>query len=362
MTVASLSLNRRQYLELQQIGVGAFAPLDGFMNEEEFASVAEAMRLPGGEVFPLPVVLDLTGEQAGVARSAQKLVLRFEDAEVGEVTPESIFTCNKEVVARQVFGTSDLAHPGVAHFFSMGDWFVGGPVNLKKRLPVESPDYDFTPQETRAYFAKQGWKTVVGFQTRNVPHRAHEYLLRLALELTDGLFIQPLVGRKKRGDYSPEAIMTSYRTLIDEFLPRERVLLGILSTSMRYAGPREALFHAIIRRNYGCTHFIVGRDHAGVGDYYAKYAAHDLTRSFENEIGIQILRFFGPYYCAICDGIVTERTCSHELGMQHATRQISGTDVRDILMNGKTCPPEIMRPRVLESIRDLEIFITEDVD
>lgn len=362
MTATCFQLNRRQGVELQQIAIGAFSPLDGFMCEEQFNSVVEAMRLPDGNVFPLPVVLDISHEQAIEARRAQTVVLTFEDEEIGEIKPESIFTCDKQVVAQQVFGTSDVNHPGVAHFLSMGDWFIGGPVSLKGKLSIELPEHNFKPQETRAYFAQQGWKTIVGFQTRNVPHRAHEYLLRLALELTDGLFIQPLVGRKKRGDYSPEAIMTSYRRLIDEFLPRDRVLLGVLSTSMRYAGPREALFHAIIRRNYGCTHFIVGRDHAGVGDYYGKYAAHDLAHRYEDEIGIQILFFYGPFYCSMCDGIVTERTCSHFFTMPHVTKQISGTEIRNILTNGAACPPEIMRPRVLESIKDLEIFVTEDVD
>lgn len=360
MSVANLSINLRQYLELHDIGIGAFAPLDGFMLEDEFASVVETMRLPDGSVFPLPVVLDLTDEQARQARAATTLTLNFEGQDVAEVAPEGLFTCEKLTVAEQVFGTTDQNHPGVAHFLSMGDWFVGGPVVLKKKMALEFSDYDRTPEETRAHFARQGWNTVVGFQTRNVPHRAHEYLLRMGLELADGLFVQPLVGRKKRGDYSPMAILTSYNALIDDFLPSERVLLGVLSTWMRYAGPREALFHAIIRRNYGCTHFIVGRDHAGVGDYYGKYQAQELTRNFQDEIGIQILPLSGPYYCQICDGIVTERTCPHMESTPQATKQISGTDMRAILSNGATCPPELMRPAVVDSLRDLQIFITED--
>ena len=362
MSNATLPINRQQYLELHDIGIGAFAPLDGFMTEEEFGSVVETMRLPDGSVFPLPVVLDLNGQQARQARAADSLTLTFQGQDVGEVTPESIFTCNKKTVAKQVFGTNDINHPGVAHFLSMGDWFAGGPVRLSRRLGFEFSDYDLTPQETRAHFDQQGWKTVVGFQTRNVPHRAHEYLLRMGLELADGLFVQPLVGRKKQGDYSPVAILTAYRALIDEFLPPQRVLLGVLSTWMRYAGPREALFHAVIRRNYGCTHFIVGRDHAGVGNYYGTYEAHELTQRFQSDIGIQVLRLFGPYYCSICDGIVTERTCPHLSSNPQVTKQISGTDMRAILSNGAKCPPELMRPEVVESIRDLEIFIAEEED
>ena len=357
-----LSINRRQYLELQNLSTGAFAPLHGFMGEDEFTSVVEELRLPSGEVFPLPVVLDLTGEQAREAGRAERLQLVFEGTEVGEIIPDSLFTCEKEVVARQVFGTTDRQHPGVNHFLDMGDWFLGGAVTLNRRLAFEFSEFELTPQETRTYFAQREWQTVVGFQTRNIPHRAHEYLLRLGLELADGLFIQPLVGSKKRGDFTPEAILTSYNALIDGFLPKERVLLGVLSTSMRYAGPREALFHAIIRRNYGCTHFIVGRDHAGVGDYYGKYEAHELTRRFEEDLGIKILRLSGPFYCTLCESIVTERSCPHWEKVPEAARQISGTDMRAILADGGQCPPELMRPTVLESIRDLQPLITEDFD
>ena len=362
MSEAFLPINRRQYLELQNLGQGAFAPLYGFMTEAEFGSVVETMYLPSGDVFSLPVVLDIDPDQVRQAGKADKLKLTFHGQEVGVVIPESVFTCNKPTVAEQVFGTVDEKHPGVAHFMSMNDWFLGGAVELRQGLSFEFSDYELTPRETRAYFTQRGWETVVGFQTRNVPHRAHEYLLRLGLEITDGLFIQPLVGQKKRGDYTPEAILQAYRTLIDEFLPQNRVLLGVLSTSMRYAGPREALFHAIIRRNYGCTHFIVGRDHAGVGNYYTKYEAHELTRQFEDDIGIRILRLSGPFHCSICDGIVTERTCPHLDSMPQATREVHGTDMRGILSNGQMCPPELMRPKVVESILGLPIFITEDGD
>lgn len=358
--MAHIIINRRQYLELEKVAFGAFAPLSGFIKENEFASVVKKMRLPDGEPFPLPVVLDLTGEQIQEARGASSLSLVFEGIEVGEVVPESIFTCDKEAVAEQVFGTRDARHPGVAQFLTMGDFFVGGPVRLNQRVSFEFSAHELTPDETRAYFAKMGWRTVVGFQTRNVPHRAHEYLLRLALEQADGLFIQPLVGCRKRGDYTPKAILTAYRAMIDGFLPRNRVLLGVLSTAMRYAGPREAVFHAVIRRNYGCTHFIVGRDHAGVRNYYGKYDAHKLTRQFDGALGIQILRFFEPFHCQLCGGIVTERTCPHVETMPQATKQISGTEVRSTLLNGEPCVPELIRPEILESIRDLPLFINED--
>jgi sulfate adenylyltransferase len=214
-----------------------------------------------------------------------------------------------------------------------------------------------TPEETRAEFKARGWKTVVGFQTRNVPHRAHEYLQRVALETIDGIFVQPLVGRRKVGDYTPQAIMCGYRTLIGTFLPRERVVLGILSTVMRYAGPREAVFHAIIRRNYGCTHFIVGRDHAGVGSWYGEYDAHELTRQFGSELGIEILHLRGFFFCPICDGIVTEKTCPH-LGTPSA-RAISGTDMRRILVDGAVPDPRLMRPEIVAALKGVPLFIGE---
>lgn len=355
-----IQLNQRQYLELEKIALGAFHPLGGFMNEEEFQSVVDTMRLPGGQPFPLPVVLDLSPGQASQVGTGDPLSLFFREVEVGVVFSQSIFRCDKKEVCERVFRTSDPHHPGVAHFLNMGDVFVGGPVQLKQRAVFDFTEYELTPEETRAHFSRRGWRRIVGFQTRNVPHRSHEYLLRLALEYGDGLFIQPLVGRKKYGDYTPEAILRGYRTLIDSFLPREKILLGVLSTAMRYAGPREAIFHAIIRRNYGCTHFIVGRDHAGVGNYYGKYEAHELVSRFENELGIQVLRFCGPFYCSICGGIVTERTCPHGDGNKENTKEINGTDIRSALLSGETCSPELIRPQILESIRRVPLFIQEE--
>ena len=354
-------INCRQYLELEKIALGAFAPLSGFMNEEVFRGVVDHMRLPDGAPFPLPVVLDLTAEQAKGIRVDEQLVLVFREAEVGEVRVESLYLCDKEAEAQKIFGTRDARHPGVANFLEMGSVFVGGTVRFRQRIHLEFSDYELTPAQTRTYFKDRGWRTVVGFQTRNIPHRAHEYLLRLALEQADGLFIQPLVGWKKRGDCNPLAILTAYRTLIDRFLPKERVLLGVLSTSMRYAGPREALFHAIIRRNYGCNYFIVGRDHAGVGDYYGKYEAHELARRFNGELGIQILCCAGPFYCTLCGGIVTERSCPHLDIAPESTQQISGSIIRDMLSHGRqSLPASLIRPEILESISHLSLFIEEE--
>jgi sulfate adenylyltransferase len=357
--MTELVLNRFQYLELEKIGLGAFLPLDRFMTEEDVNAVADTMRLPSGEVFPLPVVLDLTLEEATRLKGLPRVSLVFEGLEVGTLMPESIYRPDKVKLALKVFGTAKEAHPGVSHLNSMGDWFVGGPVEFLKRVKLDFSKYELSPQETREAFAERGWKSIIGFQTRNVPHRAHEYLQRVGLETSDGLFIQPLVGRKKLGDYTPEAVITGYKALIEGFFPANRVLMGILSTSMRYAGPREAVFHAIIRKNYGCTRFIVGRDHAGVGNYYGKYDAHELTRQFGTELGIEVVRLNGPFYCRLCDGIATEQTCQHFHESPENIREISGTDMRAMLVEGRKPEPHIMRPEVIEALRGEELFITE---
>jgi len=361
--MTELVLNRRQYLELENLADGVFAPLAGFMNEDEFKSVNDGLRLPGGAPFPLPVVLDLSAEQGAAVSPGARLTLLYEGQDVGELRADSLYSCDKMVEAKKIFGTDDANHPGVAHFLRMGRMFVGGPVRLTRRVRFEFSEYALTPADTRGHFKQRGWRTIVGFQTRNVPHRAHEYLQRQALERAEGLFIQPLVGIKRRGDYRPTAILSAYRTFIDRFLPTDRVLLGVLSTAMRYAGPREAVFHAIIRRNYGCTHFVVGRDHAGVGNYYGAYEAHELTRRFEGELGIEVLRCAGPFHCTLCGGIVTERTCPHLETQPGVTRQISGSQARALLSNGQRSVPDwFMRPEVLASVAGQSLFIEEDVE
>ncbi|MBL6936161.1 MAG: sulfate adenylyltransferase [Alphaproteobacteria bacterium] len=358
--MSELVLTRPQYLELEKLSLGAFRPLTGFMNEDEFRGSVETMRLPGGAVFPLPVVLDVDGETAARLKGLPQVALVYDGEQVGELRPESVFTCDKSAVAEKVYGTTDSTHPGVAFFMAGGDHFIGGAVALTKRASFDFSGDELAPEETRALFAEKGWQTIVGFQTRNVPHRAHEYLQRIALEQVDGLFIQPLVGRKKKGDYTPQAILRGYRTLIGEFYPADKVAMGILSTYMRYAGPREAVFHALIRRNYGCTHFIIGRDHAGVGDYYGTYEAHEMTRRFDGDLGIEIMYLHGPYFCGRCDGIVTEQTCPHEKDLPDSVTHISGTDMRAMLLGGKEPDAHLMRPEVIAALQGTELFIEDD--
>jgi sulfate adenylyltransferase len=330
------------------------------MKAAEFDSVVETLRLPSGAVFSLPIYLDVPQEVATKASKAQRLELFFEGKQVGWMDPEDVYEPNKEQASEKLFGTRDLRHPGVKQFLRSQPFFIGGTVKLLDQARFEFSEYELTPATTKAYFKSQGWNTVVGFQTRNVPHKAHEYLLRLALEMCDGLFIQPLIGWKRKGDYSPEAVIQSYQVLISQFLPMERIQFGVFSAAMRYAGPREAVFHAIVRRNYGCTHFIVGRDHAGVGGYYEKYAAQNLAQSFGEDLGITILPFAGPFYCERCGMIVSERTCTHASTNPELIHDISGTDLRRTIVGGQACDERYIRPEIIQSLQGLNVFIEQD--
>jgi sulfate adenylyltransferase len=353
--VNTVSINRDQYLELEKIGLGAFAPITGFMNEQEFISVVENMRLPSGSVFTIPVILDIDKITASMICNTEVVDLLFDGKRVGRLWPSDFFSCDRQYVAKNIYGTVDPSHPGVSYFYGLKEIFVGGMVELLQRPNFDISSDELTPQETKKIFRDRGWQRVVGFQTRNVPHRAHEYLQRIALEHADGLFIQPLVGRKRSGDYTPEAIMCGYRALIENFLPPHRVVLGVLSTLMRYAGPREAIFHAIIRRNYGCTHFIVGRDHAGVGNWYGLYDAHALCRQFESDLGIEIMFLKGPYHCRKCYGITTENSCRHT--GTDSVEEISGTYMRSILSNGNLPDSHLMRQVVVNALKGTSCFI-----
>jgi sulfate adenylyltransferase len=355
--MAELDINSNQYLELEKLGLGAFAPLRGFMDEDDFVSTVDRMSLASGEAFSIPIVLDISRQQAADFKGARTITLRHGGEVVGELQPDSYYIPDKRAAVVKIFGVSDMAHPGVNYFLNLKDVFVGGEVKLIRRIELPISKYELTPAQTKATFAERGFKTVVGFQTRNVPHRAHEYLQRTALELVDGLFIQPLVGHKKAGDYTPEAIMRGYSCLIENFYPKNRVVLGVLSTAMRYAGPREAVFHAIIRRNYGCTHFIVGRDHAGVGGYYGKYAAHRAVEGMQDRLGITVMRLHGPYFCETCDSIVTEKTCPHEHVGPPSVRHINGSDMRTLLVDGEKPDPRLLRPEIIESLKGLSLCI-----
>lgn len=352
-----LQLNWDQYLELEKLGLNVFAPLEGFMGEEDFWACIEKGRLSRGDVFTIPIVLDILEKTFEAVATEKAIELYYEDSHVGTLTDPEFYRPDLARAAQKLFTTLSEDHPGARAFLRQNPVFVGGKIKLIKRIPSEYSRFEYTPKETRDYFQKQGWKTVVGFQTRNAPHRAHEYLQKAALELCDGILIQPLVGRKKSGDYTPESVFAGYSALIENYFPLNRVLLSGLTTHMRYAGPREAAFHALVRRNYGCTHFIVGRDHAGVGGFYDKYAAHRFIQTFD-DLGINVLLMRGPYFCVKCDSMATDKTCPHGDDHPEYALSISGTQMRAMLGQGAEIDTRMMRVEVVESLRKVkDVFV-----
>ncbi|HEV2219362.1 MAG TPA: sulfate adenylyltransferase [Casimicrobiaceae bacterium] len=344
-TLPRLQVGQRELSDLYMLATGGLAPLDSFMGAEDYESVITSGRLAAGLPFTIPIVL-----RATAAPRAEHIGLFIGDQPVGIIDVTSSFHTNPDSEARGVYGTDDEAHPGVRVLKDSGRWAIAGGVAVLAHATSGFPEYDLTPAQVRAIKAERNWKTMVGFQTRNPVHRAHEYLQKVALETIDGLLLHPLVGETKSDDIPASVRMSCYEELLRGYFPSERVLLATNPAWMRYAGPKEAVFHALVRRNYGCTHFIVGRDHAGVGSYYDTYAAHRIFDDYEaGELGIEILRFEHTFYCTACGGMASTRTCPHPAA-EHKT--LSGTAVRKLLADGEDLPAEFTRPEVARVLRE----------
>jgi sulfate adenylyltransferase len=350
-----VQLDERALSDLVMIAIGGFSPLKGFMEQDDYEKVVDDMRLSNGLVWAIPVTLSVSEEVAAPLKEGSWI--RLDDTEgnfVGVLELTQKYRYNKAHEAVNVYRTDDQQHPGVKVVYEQGEFNLAGPIWLLQRDPhPQFPTYQVDPAQSRQLFREKGWKTIVGFQTRNPIHRAHEYIQKCALEVVDGLFLHPLVGATKSDDVPADVRMRCYEIMMDKYFPQDRVILAINPSAMRYAGPREAIFHAIVRKNYGCTHFIVGRDHAGVGDYYGTYDAQYIFDEFEpKELGIMPMKFEHAFYCKRTSGMATTKTSP---SLPEERIHLSGTKVRELLRKGELPPPEFSRPEVAaELIRAMQ--------
>lgn len=353
-----------QLLDADKIGVGAYSPLDGFMGQEALDSVLRSSRLPNSLPWTIPIVLTPPGSRN--RRTIDQLrpgddvaLLSSRNNFIALLHLREKFGLDRQRMAKDVYKTTDTRHPNVADLRETGDTVLAGSIQLVRRMEAPAGPYEFTPTETRQWFDRHRWSTVAAYQTRNVPHRAHEHLQRMTLEsdAVDGLFVHPVIGRLKQGDYQPDVILSAYETLIRNYYPPGRVLLGSLSIAMRYAGPRAALFLAIVRKNFGCSHYIVGRDQAGVGGFYDPY---DSQRIFDDlPIGIVPIRYPESFFCRRCDGIVSGRSCPHP---EESRLLLSQTRIRQAIAEGQPPPPELLRPEVAALLMRREALFVEPLD
>ncbi|MBU1683721.1 sulfate adenylyltransferase, partial [Patescibacteria group bacterium] len=353
----SIELNEEQAKDVRNIAIGIYSPLTGFLKEKDFLGVVKNMRLANGTLWSVPVVLDIGKKEFEHIKGQNDIILSCNKNPIAIIQDLEVYEYDKDLIAENVYGTIDRAHPGVKQIDEMGEYLLGGEVKLLDEKTDLFSQYNLTPTETRRRFQMRGWQSVVAFQTRNVPHRGHEFLQKAALSRVDGLFIQPVIGKKKADDFRDEHIISSYELLIDKYYPKNKALLGILPLKMRYAGPREAVFHAIIRQNFGCTHFIVGRDHAGVKNFYDPFAAQEIFDSFgKYDLQIEIMKFPEVVFSKSRQEHCFTTDCPEDDRLQ-----FSGSKLRDYIQNRELPPDHIIRPEIFHLLAKTKNLFVESM-
>ncbi len=348
-SLPQVTISSKELSDLIMLGIGAFSPLSGFLKQRDYASVVKDMRLTDGTLWPIPITLavrDTKAADLGLGTEVA-LVAPVTTEIVGSLLVEEKYKYDRQLEAREVFRTEDEEHPGVASLYKQGDVYLAGPVKVFTEGGFRERFTEFaTPTETRKEFVERGWTRVAAFQTRNPLHRSHEYLTKVAMEVCDGILIHPIVGKLKAGDIPAEVRMKTYRVLLENYYPRDRVVLRVYPLEMRYGGPREAVLHAIIRQNFGCSHIIIGRDHAGVGNYYGPFDAQRIFDELRPEdLRIEPLKLDTTFWCRRCGAVASSKTCPHS-AEDHVT--VSGTELRRMLAAGKRPPEEFTRPEVAD--------------
>ena len=351
-----LSVSREIAQEINNIATGVFSPLEGFLTKRDFDSVLKNGRLADNTPWTIPIVLDVDNNSLGNTCPGDYLGITLDGKPIARMIVEDIYNFDKADFAQSVYGTEDPKHPGVAKILSMEENLVGGKIELLNDIGNPYKEYTLSPKETRELFESKRWKTVVAFQTRNTPHLGHEYVQKTALSLVDGLFVNPLIGKKKPGDFKDEVILESYKELMKNYFPETSAVMSVLHTEMRYGGPKEAIHHAIMRKNFGCTHFIVGRDHAGVGDYYGPFDAHEIFNEYP-DLEITPITFRSFFYCKKCHSIANDRVCPHE---GEYIVNFAGRKIREMLSKGEMPSDDMMRPEVANTILKFEHPFVEE--
>ncbi len=347
--IPQITISQEEIKTVKNIARGLYSPVAGFLDKKDFHQVVTGMKLTNGITFPIPLFLTVSKKEANDIKIGQKVALvNDQRIPIGLMEISDKYTYNKEGVAKNVFQTTNPDHPGVRYIYKTRDIFIGGEIDLINNDKEPYPDLNLDPEETRSIFALHNWQTIAGFQTRNPIHRGHEYLHRAVMKKIDGLFVNPVIGEKKKGDFKDTIIIDSYKKMVTDFYPKNKVLFSILPYQMQYAGPREAVLHAIIRKNFGCTHFIVGRDHAGIGKYYSPFAAQDIFKEI-HDLGIEIIKMPDVFYCKKCKNMATHDDCKHD-EVNHIN--LSGTYIRSLITSNKPVPSEIIRPEIAEIIKN----------